>query len=173
MELQGQQHSATSKLHKEQMNQDEDQEDAFETLPGYVLLPCNQCIFFTNPVGCQKGDSCVFCHHSVPNGSELEATRPKKHERQRLKAEISQLVQQLTTEQQPQAVHQLQMIAQKSKFARITCTYQVKSLLQIEAGKGGTPQPPTGRCRGIRCFRFDKWSAAPDTDTIRYWYSSV
>ena len=87
-----------------------------------------RCIFFTTQVGCKKGDKCVFCHHSMTNAFlETGRKRPKKMERDHLREDISKLVQKLPTEEHHTAVHQLQMIAQRNKFARTTCIHKARS----------------------------------------------
>ena len=53
----------------------------------------SRCLFFTSAFGCKRGDACAFCHHVVE--MKLPNARPRKAQRDALKARIWGLLQQL------------------------------------------------------------------------------
>eukprot|EP00435_Cladocopium_sp_Y103_P069274 s378_g33.t1 len=67
------------------------EETTFESLPGYVKLACNPCLFYNSPYGCNQGDRCGFCHHAAeqPAGPQ---SRPRKVRRDRCKRRLQNLV---------------------------------------------------------------------------------
>mmetsp|Transcript_30769 Transcript_30769/g.49526 ORF Transcript_30769/g.49526 Transcript_30769/m.49526 type:complete len:165 (+) Transcript_30769:62-556(+) len=142
------------------------QELRLEDLPGYSMLPCNQCLFWTSPNGCRRGDRCVFCHHPVTTEqAQLSTRRPRKSQREQMKTFINELVEHLNTNQEPQeVVHLLQIEAQQNSFARVLCQSQINDLCR-EVATGDPPDPPPQssnvassrstrktRCDGIICF---------------------
>eukprot|EP00435_Cladocopium_sp_Y103_P005790 s5968_g1.t2 len=136
------------------------------SLPGYVRLPCNPCIFFASNLRCKRGDRCLFCHHPADKGSQH---RPRKATRDEVKAFITQSVRQLNLQtQEPQEiVVLLQREAWQYNFARRFC---IEELDRAGAQGSGTEQrddranavnstvqaqgtgDATGTCEGIVCF---------------------
>lgn len=138
-----------------------------EDIPGYSRLPCNQCLFWTSPCGCRKGDRCVFCHHAVAQEqAHLSNRRPRKNQRDQMKSFIKELVEHLKAEQEPQeVVHLLQIEAQQCSFARVLCQSQINDLCWEILATQTAGDPPNQssnlasssttetRCDGIICFQ--------------------
>eukprot|EP00435_Cladocopium_sp_Y103_P039642 s216_g10.t1 len=140
----------------------------FASLPGYVRLPCNRCLFFDSSLGCKRGDRCLFCHHTEKSNSSTASThtRPLKDQRDKLKAIISQQVREinLQTQEPQEEVVLLQLMAQQTNFARNLCLQELNRLggqgsEQRDEGMNAVAAVPaggtgrrTGTCEGIKCF---------------------
>lgn len=123
-------------------------------------LPCNPCLFFRSPFGCKKGAACAFCHHEVTTRAQANLERPRQAERLRIRVSILELFAKLDVEtQQPQdIVHQLQLEAQASEYARCFCQTQLAGLLhQLQEtllARGLTLHKcrHQGTCGALLCF---------------------
>eukprot|EP00435_Cladocopium_sp_Y103_P066706 s105_g29.t1 len=131
---------------------------SFESLPGHYRLPCNQCLFYNSPAGCQKGDSCNFCHHTVTaQETVLSSHRPRNKRRKNLQKAIWQLLQQVDPETQtPQeVVDQLQQEAHRTEYARWICQRGVAYLVSVRGFRSrasGEGNAAEGRCKALHCF---------------------
>ena len=80
---------------------------------------CNPCVLFVTQQGCKRSDNCRYCHMDHTN-KKPASKRPRKHNRDKHKAQVHQFLQEQgeRLQEEQDAQDRLQELAEKNIFIR-------------------------------------------------------